>query len=168
MSEVKPQDFKYVRGVNIGGWLVIENFINPYFFSLTNCHLRGDFRFYEGQIDAPPMSSPLYRPMDEASKKACKPVKKYPVDEWTMTKIFRDANHGDTKYIKEYLDIHYDNFVTREDIANIKASGASHVRIPLGHWILGNIEGDEPYVEGGWDYFQRVLGWCREDGLEVS
>jgi glucan 1,3-beta-glucosidase len=167
MAEFKPDDFNYIRGVNIGGWLVLENYITPYFFSLTDCHLKGDFRFYKGQIDAPPASSPLYKPMDEAARKKCKPLPKHPVDEWSMTSYFRDANQRSSAFAKQYLDIHYDNFVTREDIAEIKASGASHVRVPVGHWILGDIKGNEPYVEGGWKYFKRMVGWCKEEGIQV-
>jgi glucan 1,3-beta-glucosidase len=154
----------WIRGVNIGGWLLLERFITPYFFALTTCHLKGDFRFYPNQIDAPPTSSPLYKPMDAQALKECHPILPYPVDEWTLTEAFEDKDLA-----RQYLDIHYDNFVTREDIAMIKENGATHVRVPLGHWITGNVMEEEPYVSGGpgWFYFQRLVGWCREEGLEV-
>ena len=120
--------------MNIGGWLVLENYLTPYLFSLTDCHLKGDFRFYKGQIDAPPaVSSPLYKPMDEAARKKCKPLPKHPVDEWSMTSYFRDANNGTSAIAEQYLGIHYDNMMKREDITELSAAGVTHVRVPVGH-----------------------------------
>ena len=153
---------QWIRGVNIGGWLVIENFITPYLFALTECHINGDFRFYENQIDAPPKSSPIYKPMDDAARKECPALSKYPVDEWSFTKSFKDPEAA-----KALLDIHYDNFVTRENISKLKENGVTHVRVPVSHWITGNIAEDEPYVEGGWKYFKRLVGWCREEGIDI-
>jgi glucan 1,3-beta-glucosidase len=149
---------RYIRGVNIGGWLVLERFIAPYFFALTNCHINGDFRFYPNQIDAPPTTNPLYKAMDSS----CKPLNPYPIDEWTLTGAFKDKDIA-----RKYLEIHYDNFVTRNDITALRLARVTHVRVPLGHWILGDIAEDEPYVEGGWPYFQRLVNWCREEGIEV-
>jgi glucan 1,3-beta-glucosidase len=149
----------WIRGVNIGGWLLLERFIVPYFFAITTCHLKGDFRFYPNQIDAPPTSSPLYKAMDAEE---CKPILPYPVDEWTFTDAFDDK-----EIAKKYLEIHYDNFVSRDDITMLRENGVTHIRVPLGHWITGNIADDEPYVSGGWPYFKRLVGWCREEGIEV-
>jgi len=152
----------WIRGVNIGGWLVLERFITPYFFALTSCHLKGDFRFYEGQIDAPPVSSPLYKPMDAAARAECQPVLPYPVEEWTLTDAFEDK-----KIAEDYLRVHWDNFIKREDITFMKKNGVTHVRIPIGYWILGDIREGEPWVTGGWEFFRRLVGWCREEGIEV-
>ena len=129
----KEKEIKnYIRGVNIGGWLVLENFITPHTFSLTTCDLKGDFRFYEGQIDAPPVSSPLYKPVD---REECPSIPRddYPHDEWSMMQLFRDANNGDSSIAEQYLDIHYDNMVKREDITELSAAGVTHVRVPVGH-----------------------------------
>ena len=145
--------------------LVLERYITPYFFALTTCHLNGDFRFYQDQIDAPPTTSPLYKPMDQEARNDCKPLSPYPLDEWTLTSAFSSA--GDEDIARKYLEIHYDNFVKREDIMLLKKNGVTHVRVPLGHWILGDIADDEPYVAGGWEYFKRLVGWCREEGIEV-
>lgn len=162
----RKDDKKYIRGVNIGGWLVPENFITPYFFALTECDLKGDFRYFKGQIDAPPQGSPYYK---KANYAECPPVPRedYPKDLWDMNKLFRDANNGTSTIVENYFDIHYDNMVKREDISELKAGGVTHVRVPMGHWILGDIEGDEPYVQGGWSSFERVVQWCREDGIQV-
>ncbi len=158
-SSSSTEKKEWIRGVNIGGWLLLERFISPYFFAITTCHLKGDFRFYPGQIDAPPTSSPIYKPMDTEE---CKPILPYPVDEWTLTDAFEDKD-----ILRQYLEIHYDNFVTRDDIRMLKENGATHVRVPLGHWITGDIYDDEPYVNGGWPFFKRLVEWCREEGIQV-
>ncbi len=156
----------YIRGVNIGGFLVLENFITPYLYALTKCDLKGDFRFFTDQIDAPDISNPFYKPLD-LDECPFIPRKDFPIDEWSMMKLFRNANNGDASIAQKYLDIHYNNFVKRADITELKAGGVTHVRVPLGFWILGDIEGDEPYVEGGWKYFSRLVDWCREEGIQV-
>jgi len=149
----------FIRGVNLGGAFVFERFITPYVFALTTCDLKGDFRFYPDQVDAPPTTSPIYKAMDTDE---CKPIDTYPVDEWTLTDAFADKDTA-----RRYLEIHYDNFITRKDIKFLKQNGVSHVRVPLGHWITGNIAEDEPFVDGGWPYFKRLVGWCREEGIQV-
>ena len=165
---------------------MLENYITPYFFALTECHLQGDFRFYENQIDAPPSSSPIHKLINDNNTAECPPLSKYPVDEWTLTAAFQDK-----EIAKRYLDIHYEYFVTRQDIADLKANGVTHLRVPLGHWILGDVADDEPFVSGvetegagdggmntttttttttttsGWKFFKRLVQWCREEGMQV-
>ena len=153
---------EWIRGVNIGGWLVLERFITPYFFALTDCHLRGDFHFYKGQVDAPPPSSAKYKLFDQDTFTKCTPVQPYPVEEYTLTKAFQNK-----EIAKAYMEIHWDNFVKREDVRKLKEAGVTHVRVPLGHWIMGDIEEHEPWVEGGWAYFKRFVDWCREEEIEV-
>lgn len=162
MVDHKETKEQWIRGVNIGGWLVLERFITPYFFALTDCHLRGDFHFYPGQVDAPPTTSPMYKPMDKQALANCKPVQPYPVEEYTLTKAFSDKSIA-----KAYMEVHWDNHVKREDITKLKEAGVTHVRVPLGHWIMGDIRDDEPWVDGGWAYFKRLVGWCREENIQV-
>lgn len=158
--EKKP----WIRGVNLGGWLVLERFITPYFFAITDCTLRGDFHFYPNQIDAPPSTSPLYKVMDEAAREKCNPVLPYPTEEWTLTQAF-----GSNKELaRDYMRLHWDHFLKRDDITRLKhEGGVTHVRVPLGHWIMGDILDDEPWVDGEWEYFERLVGWCREEGIEI-
>lgn len=35
-----------IRGVNIGGWLVLERYITPSVFAITKCHLDGNPCWY--------------------------------------------------------------------------------------------------------------------------
>jgi glucan 1,3-beta-glucosidase len=76
-TKTNQHDHEWIRGVNLGGWFVLERFINPYFFALTDCHIKGDFRFFPQQIDAPPPTDPNYKLMNS---KECTPIQPYPVD----------------------------------------------------------------------------------------
>lgn len=49
-----------IRGVNIGGYLVLERYITPYQFIVTDCHLRGEYCWYPHQSSAPPSSYQNY------------------------------------------------------------------------------------------------------------
>ena len=51
----------WIRGVNIGGWLLMERFITPYLFALNSCHIEGELCWYPGQLSAPPTSSPQHQ-----------------------------------------------------------------------------------------------------------
>jgi glucan 1,3-beta-glucosidase len=42
-----------IRGVNIGGYFVLERYITPYQFMITDCHVRGDYCWYPQQISSP-------------------------------------------------------------------------------------------------------------------
>lgn len=87
----------------------------------------------------------------------------YPYDESTLMSSFQNKN-----YAKQYMQTHYDNFVRRPDVKLLKESGVTHVRVPMPHWILGDVLEDEPWVDaGGWLYFVRFVSWCREEGIQV-
>jgi glucan 1,3-beta-glucosidase len=74
----------------------------------------------------------------------------------------------DKDIAKRYLNLHYNHFVTRDDIETLAKNGVTHVRVPLGHWILGDVTPEEPYVHAsGWLYFVRLVGWCRSLGIQV-
>ena len=59
-----------IRGVNIGGYLVLERYITPYQFLVTDCHVTiptstssssHDFCWYPQQLSAPPIHHPHYQ-----------------------------------------------------------------------------------------------------------
>ena len=87
----------------------------------------------------------------------------YPLDEYTLALAFADNQEAGERW----LNAHFDNFVSYEDIQAIKAAGLTHVRVPLPHWILGATFG-EPWIVGDrWKYFVRLCEWCRQAGLQV-
>jgi glucan 1,3-beta-glucosidase len=198
MQEERRQEIvrPWIRGVNIGGWLLMERFISPYMFAITSCHIQGDFCWYPGQLSAPPTNSPDHKYCDLYR---CKPQmidsaaggKDFPTDEYTLAKSFPNKATA-----REYLNYHWENFVQKQDVIALKEAGVTHVRVPLPHWIMGDIkEGTfenpfrlsqmiyffkssqlilpflyligEPWVDGQWLYFVRFASWCREIGIEV-
>lgn len=153
----------FIRGVNIGGWLLLERFITPYMFALTDCHIKGDFCWYPGQISAPSHESREHQYCDMYQCKFLLDKEKhFPVDEYTLTSKFTSK-----AIAKDYLSHHWDHFVTKQDVQTLHRAGITHVRVPMPHWIMGDILKDEPWVDGQWLYFVRFVGWCREYGIEV-
>ena len=159
---------KWIRGVNLGGWLLIERYIVPYQFAITDCHLRGDFCWLPGSLSAPPSDSPDYKPCD---LEKCKPViptnvygkEDYPIDEWHLSSAFDDKDTA-----TRWLNYHFEYFLKKKDLQKLKNAGITHVRVPLPHWIFGDIRDNEPWIPGDrWKYFKRMCGWAREIGLEV-
>jgi glucan 1,3-beta-glucosidase len=163
---------RWIRGVNLGGWLVLERYIVPYQFAVTDCHVHAkqpsDLCWYEGALSAPPPHSLAYQPCDLTK---CKPYLQenifnqtdYPVDEWHLAEAF-----DDTDAATAWFNSHFSNFITQDDFRRIKKAGLTHVRIPLPHWILGNVQDDEPWIVGHrWQALQRAVDWARELGLQV-
>lgn len=146
----------------------MERWITPYLFAITSCHTSGDFCWYPGQISAPITSSVEREYCDLFH---CKPMlidsatgeKDFPTDEYTLSNSFDDKDIA-----QKYFSYHWDNFVTKKDVISLNEIGVSHVRVPVPHWIMGDIKEDEPWVVGGrWLYFIRFVGWCRQYGIEV-
>jgi endoglucanase len=60
-----------------------------------------------------------------------------------------------------------DNYITAEDIKFIKQAGFNSVRVPF-NYRLFVAEGDSQRLEGvGYELLDRVVGWCRREGLYV-
>jgi len=174
-------DRTWMRGVNIGGWLLAERFITPYLFAVNSCHLRGDLCWYEGQIGKPENATicdPLH----------CSPVllfentignadfhprndvqyMDYPKDEYTLGQTF--LQHSTEEIGQRYMERHWDTFVTHDDVKRLAEAGVTHFRVPLSFWIRGfELSPTEPYLysPAAWKYFTRFARWCLEEGIEI-
>jgi glucan 1,3-beta-glucosidase len=117
-----------IRGVNLGGWLVLEQFIAP---SIWNF-----------------------------------PDNQSVIDEWTWTEV---AQSNAT--VAQALRNHWDTWVSEEDIRNLSLAGITHLRIPIGYWIvMSQAELDyyqEPFLTGGWPYLLRSLRWAKEYNMKA-
>jgi len=185
VDPTNPYRKEWVRGVNIGGWLVLERYITPYMFAVTDCHFQGDLCWYPGQVSAPSSSSKITKDENSTTSQAnilcdfysCKPQRKvnqfgqldFPLDEYMLAQAFTDANPTHGKEIAtEWLNTHFENFVRFEDLAAIRTAGVTHVRVPLPHFILGDVHEGEPWIPADrWRYFIRLLKWCDELGIQV-
>lgn len=76
---------------------------------------------------------------------------------------------------REFWRIFRDRYVTRADIALIRRAGFNTVRVPLHYGLFlaqhdpyGADADQPPRFDGpGWALLDRVIGWCREEGLRV-
>ncbi|MEP6743518.1 MAG: glycoside hydrolase family 5 protein [bacterium] len=60
-----------------------------------------------------------------------------------------------------------ENYITRDDIRFIKQSGFNSVRVPFSYRLFV-LDSDPPKLEGpGYELLDKVVGWCREEGLYV-
>jgi glucan 1,3-beta-glucosidase len=165
---------QWIRGVNIGGWLLAERFITPYLFAVNSCHLQGDLCWYPGQVGAPENATicsseckPIHTVFTSDSNADFHPRKShnfegYPIDELTLGQAFVNKEIG-----QKYMERHWDTFVTREDLVRLKEAGVTHMRVPMSYWIRGDIQAGESWIPGGWPYFVRFAKWSREIGLEI-
>lgn len=169
------EEKQWIRGVNIGGWLLAEQFITPYLFAVNTCHMEGKLCWYEGQIGAPEDSEicdpEICLPVQKIRQKDgnadfhplnARPYMGYPVDEMTLGQTFDKP-----EIARKYMERHWDTFVTRQNLIDLKEAGVTHLRVPMGFWIRGDIRAGEPWIGGSWDYFVRFAKWCREIGLEI-
>ncbi|KAJ1452410.1 glycoside hydrolase superfamily [Pelagophyceae sp. CCMP2097] len=121
-----PQRSLKIRGVNLGGWLVLEKWIKPSLF---------------------------------ADWEALGPAA--PQDQWTYCE-----NLGRPECKRRLLE-HWDSWVTETTFDSLSAAGITHVRVPIGHWILGDISNDEPYVFGEWPFLARAARWAAQRNMGV-
>lgn len=60
---------------------------------------------------------------------------------------------------------HYDSFISRSDFAVIRSWGADHVRVPVDYELLEDTDGAP--ADDGYARLETVIGWCREQGLNM-
>lgn len=63
----------------------------------------------------------------------------------------------------EKLKEHRDTFITLEDFKWIAEAGLNTVRIPVPHWVFGDVK---PYY-GCIEYLDKAMEWAEETGLKV-
>ena len=167
--ETRMSASSWIRGVNLGGWLLAERFITPYLFAVNSCQLRGDFCFHPDQIDSPPTSSRQHVYCDLG---LCQPhliddptesdAKDYPMDEKSLLGSF------DNKAVaKQYMTFHWENFVQKDDVQFLSKSNVEYVKVPMPHYVMNDILDNEPWVDGQWLFFLRFAGWCREYNIKI-
>ena len=60
-----------------------------------------------------------------------------------------------------------DRYVTREDIRLVKRAGFNSVRVPFSYRLFVTEESPRRFAGEGYELLDRVVGWCREEGLYV-
>ena len=69
---------------------------------------------------------------------------------------------------------HWDEFYKKEDLKKLSDAGITHLRIPIGYWLVDVLE-TEPFPsppsnddEGQRFYLKRLLGWAKDLELKVQ
>merc|ERR1711971_540613 len=57
-------------------------------------------------------------------------------------------------------------FVTEEDLDRLQAFGVTHVRVPIGWWLV-DYDPADGFVDGGERYLFRLLGWLQRRGMRA-
>lgn len=60
-----------------------------------------------------------------------------------------------------------DNYITRDDIHFIKQCGMNSVRVPFNFRLFADEQNTDVFNETGFEYLDRVIEWCRAEGLYV-
>ena len=68
---------------------------------------------------------------------------------------------------EQCFNSHFDRFVTESDI-DLSLVGDYNQRVPLPHWILGDVTPHEPWIVGKrWEAFLRLCRWAQKYHLQV-
>jgi len=65
----------------------------------------------------------------------------------------------------EYDPVHFDTFITEEDIELIASLGFDHVRVPVDYNVLEDEEG--VLIEDGFRHLEDCRRWCEKRGLNM-
>ena len=65
---------------------------------------------------------------------------------------------------RQFWNTYHDNYITQADIRFIKQSGFNSVRVPFSYRLFVS---DERLEGPGYELLDRVVGWCRREGIYV-
>lgn len=68
------------------------------------------------------------------------------------------------------LQDHWNTWVTEENLQSLSNAGITHVRIPIGYWmVMDQAECDyyqEPWILGDYPYLVKALQWVKKYNLQ--
>ncbi|KAG5541695.1 hypothetical protein RHGRI_021504 [Rhododendron griersonianum] len=146
-----------VRGVNLGGWLVVEGWTKPSLFSdipnkdllvskkghvIADCEGDSDWGNYDPSV----FVIESVRQLD---------------GEYQLTN-----GYGPIIAPKIMWD-HWNTFITEEDFKFMSRNGINTVRIPVGWWIAKGPTPPAPYVGGSLQLLDKAFSWALKHQLKV-
>lgn len=143
MSSIDKRALKFafgsekVRGVNLGGWFVLEPWITPSLFE------NGPAAAVDGGY---------------IWKRKCK-LHTNDGLEYTYTQLLGKAE------AKNRLEAHWSSFYNEGDFALMKQAGINLVRIPIGYWAVSPLP-DDPYVQGAYEHMRTAIDWANNNGIK--
>eukprot|EP00930_Biecheleria_cincta_P015027 TRINITY_DN12674_c0_g2_i1.p1 TRINITY_DN12674_c0_g2~~TRINITY_DN12674_c0_g2_i1.p1 ORF type:complete len:569 (-),score=70.23 TRINITY_DN12674_c0_g2_i1:396-1895(-) len=84
-------------------------------------------------------------------------------DEWSLIK-----HHGGPRSHRaiSLMHEHWDTFLTSKHLDQLQDFGITHVRIPVGYWLV-DYDSADGYVDGGKYFLHRGLKWLKERGMRA-
>lgn len=82
-------------------------------------------------------------------------------DEWTLIQQHGGPQSPDAKVLMEE---HWRTFVSEEDVDVLLRFGITHVRVPVGYWLV-DYDPADGFVDGGEYYLARLLRWLSVRGM---
>lgn len=79
--------------------------------------------------------------------------------------FYKGINLGGWLSQCRYEKVHYDTFITEEDIRQIASWGLDHVRLPISYRLIEAGEG--VYLEEGFSYIDQCIYWCQKYKLKL-
>lgn len=74
---------------------------------------------------------------------------------------------GSVEDANEFWKVFRENYVTGSDIELLKNLGFNSIRIPFNYRVISPEDQPGVYIEEGFEAMDRVIGWCRGQGLAV-
>lgn len=84
-------------------------------------------------------------------------------DEWSL------INHTGGPESHQAISLmheHWDTFLNSSHLDQLRAFGITHVRIPVGYWLV-DYDPADGYVDGGYHFLYRGLKWLKERGMRA-
>ncbi|CAL9737759.1 sporulation-specific glucan 1,3-beta-glucosidase [Monosporozyma servazzii] len=153
-------DSTQIKGVSIGGWLVLEPYITP---TLFNNAIQLGENVTKESFNKEKNSDYTY----QVSKNITI------IDEFTLCEKLGIENS------KILLNNHFNTWITEDDFKQIAENGFNLVRIPIGYWAWKqnnslssyptNITYKDPYVGEGLQlaYLQKAIDWATKYNLKI-
>ncbi|XP_027079418.1 probable glucan 1,3-beta-glucosidase A isoform X2 [Coffea arabica] len=179
-----------VRGVNLGGWLVIEGWIKPSLFDgipngemLDGTEVQLKSVMLQKYVSADngggmnvtvdrdtPLSWETFRASNSNQLTADYPGTPGWDDNAATFEMTITANnlHGDYQLAngygynkgKEVLKKHRNTFITIEDFDFLYRNGINTVRIPVGWWIAFDPNPPAPFIDGSLEALDNAFSWA--------
>jgi glucan 1,3-beta-glucosidase len=88
-------------------------------------------------------------------------------DQWNWCKLAKNQPGA-----VERLHEHWETWVTEDDLRNLSSFGITHVRVPVGYWIVMTQEEldhyQEPWIIGDWSYLIRGIQLAKKYNLKMA
>lgn len=74
---------------------------------------------------------------------------------------------GNSEALDAFWQEYRNNYVTEQDIQTFKNWGFNSVRIPFNYRLLSPQDEPDVYLEEGFAWMDKLIGWCKDAGMSV-